>query len=1387
MAAAPLNHSDVSPRAPFQRMRLYGPSLVTLAVLLPFFAYYLREVKSAQGYLNDRAFRILDVMSRQFGSEIAGVSNTMDAATILPEQFALRQRDQVLSPRANWLVARGAPFPGAAKAEMQAYLDAYILDGTSTAAVAAATGDARAKQILKVEVCCQTATSALRLRLIDDRDVDVPAQGLLHVRIDTELDPDRMIGRALSAGQGNLFETVFVASRTGQVLAEMNSSKLNVRDVEAILANRRVRSVIEGGQKPGKEDTAPDNTDQAKLPREVWGSDQRFDVQVSGTNYVLFVAPAQFVLSDEAGKEMPIAFYGLTQKEAIDAQARRLPSLIVPVIFILLIAGMAFLWPALKLYTMSDRDRVKKSSVFAMWSAAMVAGALIGTLYFSYGFFVDMSERNDGRLLHLSGLIRKHFSHEIEGAIRTAQVILGNNAQAESMLGNRWPEDSYSLLTRCCWANFEKYPFFGHVMLFGPKPKGEVGLERSITDEPASQRQIIKLSATRIPTPLISLPLERFPFIGRLLDSQSARLGSSQFVIQSLVSPSTGEFLPSLVFNLHDPASSGSHVLATTQLPSLVHVLLPQGFGFAVVDSDGQVLFHSDPSRNLHENFLGETDHSDELKAVLRRNERKYLWLRYGGRQVRAYVRPLGCDGPEVNCIQDLNMGLIVFLGMDDQKDLLSSIGTNFLAYLLGLPLLIGACIFVGAGVKGAVWPSATLTSIRRRIWPRAEQKPFYLLKAWWGLACFSAAFLIAVTVRMLAAPTNSLPLMLPVALGVVFIICMIGVVALRRKPAWIGRLAHSRWVEHCGNRVPLSAAYTARIFAVGLSVAGILSLIVFQLAVSSAEIRIKSYHYRALTAAMQNRKNRYLADFNKYFEDPGKDTRPYWNWLCRDRINTAYDLYDGLAIEQPGLRNLLSLAPILSQFGFLDDQRGIVSPSEFRPAVDAALARKAGLEIEPIWNSLPLPSPDHVLRFYFPGLLLLIAMFLWTHRIVRRLFILDFREPSPLPGMNEDACFARIERAVQDPAARPLDRLLIFAHPRSGTGVALERIVKRIKAGQEPPADVSIIDFGKIGSENATCSRIALLDNFEVRLTDTKERLKRLKLLEGLVYAHKPSVYVFTSIDPLLLLESLAHSGSHSDELQSELNRWTRLLGNFERFVFQDESLGNTLATRVDAVRSRCHEIRLAGEAIEEYCDTLQAELNPTLFLRACSARVDLGKLDLSSGRHFEESLVVQVRNLADGYYRVIWLNCTSDERLALYQLAKDEWLNPLNKVAISHLLQKQLIHRDGAYRLMNVSFRRFVLEAVTTHELAIWEKQQNLSLWPALRMALALALFLVVLFVSYFWRDIFDVYLSYFVALAGGLAALVRIVAQFFVKDGDKLAILTGGGDTKGGAQAA
>ncbi len=1408
MAANPSEHSSSPPHTPpVQRLRLYGPSLITLAVLLPFFAYYLQETKAAQGYLNDRAFRILDVTSRQFGSEITGIGNTIGAAYLLPGQLALRKRDQAIARRTKWLYEKGASLPEIAEAEVQSYVNTYVLDGVSSVkveqvvpknpkeSVAAVTKPKVPESSPLISICCRFGNSSLRIQFLEEKTVNVSGADL-QVRMDIKLDPDRMLERTFGA-RGDLFETVFVANRNGEVLAETSSSRLTVKDVEAILANRRVRGVVEGGQNGQKEEPSAEGSDQGKLPRQVWGADQRFDVQVSGTSYVLFVAPAPFVLNDETGKETPIAFYGLTRKDEIDAQARRIPSLSLPLIFFTIIVGMAFLWPALKLYTMSDRDRLTKFSVTAMLAITVTAAALFGALYLSYGFFLDMSDRSDGQIVQLSEQIRSHFAREVSDALQASESILEKLRASSDSLPNKWPPDTYYLLSQTGPSLVEPYPFLAHVMLLGAKPKGDQAAARDPADEPSELRQIVKFSATPIPTPLISLPPSRFDFIGRLRHGRYAIQDSIPFVLEALISPSTGEFLPTMIFSPKASENSEFRILTTTQLPSLVRALLPQGFSFAVVDSTGQVLFHSDPSRNLHENFFGETDDPGELKLALQRMERKHLLLRYGGRSIRAFVQPMGCEESErsAHCIHDLGMGLIVFQGVDEQKERLSTVGSNFLVYLLALPTLIAVFALVATSLKNAVWPAAALASARRRIWPRESEKTLYLLKGIWGIACFGIAVLIAIVFRIFADHFVAFPLLLPSILSVMLTGCVAGALLLRRQSALIKRLREHKCIVRCENRIPLSAAYSLRIFAVWLAISGLLSLLIYQMAVSSAQLRFESDSYRSLAAAVQNRKLRYLNDFHTSFEDTSYNTQGSWQQFCQNRINKAYDSYDWRINKQPGILSLLHDAPMLNGFTFFDQSRNFRALPD--PCLWTAAAPASGtdsLDREPIWSALPAPSFGSTAAFYLPCLLLLIGMFLWVHRIVRRLFILDFREPDPLPQLDEEACGRRMQAAI-DCESGPLDRILIFAHPRSGTGVALERIVKKLKE-HSPSAGCEIIDFGKTAAGEisdhsevltaATNSKIVILDNFEVRLLESADRIKRLSFLESLAYSHKPSVYVLTSIDPLLLLESLVRE-QPSERLQSELNRWTRLIGNFERFVFEDHSKMAVVQKTVEALKKRCADDGIEPAAAGEYAEILTAELQPTLFLRACACLIKVEKLDLTGTRHFERSLVTQVRNLTDGYYRVLWLNCTSDERLALYQLAKDNWLNPLNEVSISHLLQKQLIRRDGAYRLMNVSFRSFVLEAVTTRELTMWQKQQNLSLWPALRMALGLALFLVVLFASYFWRDIFDVYLSYLVAIAGGAAALFRIVAQFFTKDGSKLAVFTAGESSKPGGAAA
>lgn len=82
-------------------------------------------------------------------------------------------------------------------------------------------------------------------------------------------------------------------------------------------------------------------------------------------------------------------------------------------------------------------------------------------------------------------------------------------------------------------------------------------------------------------------------------------------------------------------------IMASADLPSVVNPLLPPGFGFAVIDQEGKVLFHDDAERNLQENLLEEID-LPSLKAAMYTRSPLYDQGIYLGDGYDFYLQPVG-------------------------------------------------------------------------------------------------------------------------------------------------------------------------------------------------------------------------------------------------------------------------------------------------------------------------------------------------------------------------------------------------------------------------------------------------------------------------------------------------------------------------------------------------------------------------------------------------------------------------------------------------------------------------------------------------------------------------------------------------------------------------
>ena len=110
-------------------------------------------------------------------------------------------------------------------------------------------------------------------------------------------------------------------------------------------------------------------------------------------------------------------------------------------------------------------------------------------------------------------------------------------------------------------------------------------------------------------------------------------------------------------------------VAMASKMYSLVNTILPAGYGFCIVDEDGNVQVHSDGNRNLRENFLQKTDKPNALKdAIVSRQSKIINYVVAYGRMHMMRVEPLHKSMPfylisfyDEGYINPVNLRILIF------------------------------------------------------------------------------------------------------------------------------------------------------------------------------------------------------------------------------------------------------------------------------------------------------------------------------------------------------------------------------------------------------------------------------------------------------------------------------------------------------------------------------------------------------------------------------------------------------------------------------------------------------------------------------------------------------------------------------------------------------
>ncbi|MBU2115405.1 MAG: hypothetical protein KKE94_16710 [Gammaproteobacteria bacterium] len=131
-----------------------------------------------------------------------------------------------------------------------------------------------------------------------------------------------------------------------------------------------------------------------------------------------------------------------------------------------------------------------------------------------------------------------------------------------------------------------------------------------------------------------------------------------------------------------------------------------------------------------------------------------------------------------------------------------------------------------------------------------------------------------------------------------------------------------------------------------------------------------------------------------------------------------------------------------------------------------------------------------------------------------------------------------------------------------------------------------------------------------------------------------------------------------------------------------------------------------------------------------------------------------------ADAFYRFKWENCTKDEQLALYNLALGHQLNPLNITMIQNLALNGVLRVcHGQLKLVNSTFRQFVLNAEPQHKLQALVREGEAGVWQQHRLTFAAIILTLIVGIAMTSGQSLHIIA---ISVAGILSALVSVFSN-------------------------
>ncbi len=292
----------------------------------------------------------------------------------------------------------------------------------------------------------------------------------------------------------------------------------------------------------------------------------------------------------------------------------------------------------------------------------------------------------------------------------------------------------------------------------------------------------------------------------------------------------------------------------------------------------------------------------------------------------------------------------------------------------------------------------------------------------------------------------------------------------------------------------------------------------------------------------------------------------------------------------------------------------------------------------------------------------------------------------------------------------------------------------------------------------------IVVLDNFEYKNDDHDINAKKMEILEYLQNTGK-QIILTSEIEPSEILDMYTRAIYEKNQdptikkgLEHELEIWRHILSNFIE-IYKPLNQTN-LPFKKDFTKLISKEIDNTLSPHEEKILLLMRELKHGSFLQKQFLILEQKVQGISN-----DEIVLLIQDYVKSYYFALWNALTRKEKFAVYDMSNDGFINTKNIPIINSLLKKGLfIIENNRIDIMNQSFKNFVLSVLSGEEMKMMNSEvRKKGKWNNIKTAIILIIVALVILIGFGKPDFFKSMNKILIAIAGVMTVIPTLTRAF------------------------